>query len=253
MCPERQTGPEQQMGPEPETGPEQEIGRETERDPAPGSPEPALATLRRITTRRPRRVEGERCDMCAEPITQQHGHVVDLVHRRLLCTCRPCYLLFTDQQAALRYRAVPDRYGSVEQLAFTAADWDALQIPVGLVFAFHNSTQHRIVAFYPGPAGATESELAMDAWTAVLARNPGLAEVRPDVEAVLIRALDDPVRPFEAWVVPIDACYQLVGTLRQSWRGFDGGSEARAAIASFFDEVARRARSAGRALAEESS
>ena len=39
--------------------------------------------------------------MCAEPIPEAHQHVVDLESRSLLCTCRPCYLLFTDSSAHL--------------------------------------------------------------------------------------------------------------------------------------------------------
>ena len=38
---------------------------------------------------------GERCEMCAEPISDEHPHVVDLESRALMCTCRGCYLLFT--------------------------------------------------------------------------------------------------------------------------------------------------------------
>ena len=38
----------------------------------------------------------------------------------------------------------------------------------------------------------------------------------------------------EAHLVPIDACYELVGLLRQVWRGFDGGQEARARIETWF-------------------
>jgi hypothetical protein len=43
-------------------------------------------------------------------------------------------------------------------------------------------------------------------------------------------------------VVPIDACYELVGHLRRLWRGFDGGTEANAKLDSFFDNVRARAR-----------
>ena len=45
-------------------------------------------------------------------------------------------------------------------------------------------------------------------------------------------------------LVPIDACYRLVGLVRLHWRGFDGGSEAWAAIDAFFAEL----RAAGRAV-----
>jgi len=34
--------------------------------------------------------------MCAEPIADEHQHVVNLESRVLMCTCRGCYLLFTD-------------------------------------------------------------------------------------------------------------------------------------------------------------
>ncbi len=203
-----------------------------------GSP---LATLRRISTRRPTVPPGERCEMCAEGIDEeQHQHVVDVSTRSLMCTCRGCYLLFTDQGANLRFRAVPDRYLSFPDFQFGAADWDALQIPVGLVFCFRNSTENRTVSFYPGPAGATESELPMTQWDEVVASNPGFDQVVMDVEALLLRSRDDGT--FDAHLVPIDACYELVGTMRATWRGFDGGQEARDALAAFFDRVEQRSK-----------
>ena len=48
--------------------------------------------------------------------------------------------------------------------------------------------------------------------------------------------------PRECLLVPIDACYRLVGLVRMHWRGFDGGSEAWAAIDAFFAELNERAR-----------
>ena len=59
---------------------------------------------------------GERCEMCAEPIADEHQHVVNVEGRQLMCVCRGCYLLFTDAHAELRYRAVPDRYLSLSRL-----------------------------------------------------------------------------------------------------------------------------------------
>jgi hypothetical protein len=175
--------------------------------------------------------------MCAEPITEDHSHVVDLQTRSLMCTCRGCYLLFMDQQAQLRYRAIPERYLSFSGVRLTAAEWDALEIPVGLAFFFTNSDQNRTVAFYPGPAGATESELSLRGWEELIAVHPELGAAVPDVEAVLIRQ-----SPGECYLVPIDACYQLVGTLRKRWQGFDGGREAREEIDQFFASLARRSR-----------
>ncbi|MDX6235239.1 MAG: hypothetical protein QOG10_54, partial [Kribbellaceae bacterium] len=125
--------------------------------------------------------------MCDAPIADAHQHVVDLSSRSLMCTCRPCYLLFTADGAQLRYRAVPDRYLSFPDFQLGPGQWDQLEIPVGLAFFFHNSGQGRTVAFYPGPAGATESELPLDAWSSVLSENPQLSAMRPDVEALLVR------------------------------------------------------------------
>lgn len=201
----------------------------------------SLGTLRRIAGSRRQVPAGERCEMCAAPIAEEHGHVVDVHSRSLMCTCRPCYLLFTDQQAELRYRAVPDRYLSFPGYRLARSDWDDLQIPVGLVFLFRNSVQDRMVAFYPSPAGATESELALDAWQRVLAACPGLQTLVPDVEAVLVRGGRD-LDGLTCHIVPIDACYELVGRMRQTWRGFDGGQEARAAMAEFFAVVEERSR-----------
>jgi Family of unknown function (DUF5947) len=182
--------------------------------------------------------------MCAEPIGAEHQHVVNLESRGLLCTCRSCYLLFTDEKAELRYRAVPDRYLSFPDFTLGARQYDELEIPVGLAFLFANSVLGRVVAFYPGPAGATESELPLDAWTRIVESNPELGQLRPDVEALLIRGADRSGNEFSCYLVPIDACYELVGQLRLLWRGFDGGSEVRQAIEDFFARIADRARPA---------
>jgi Family of unknown function (DUF5947) len=201
----------------------------------------ALGSLRRLSQTRPTAVVEERCEMCATPIGDTHTHVVNLESRALMCTCRPCYLLFTDQDAQLRYRSVPERYLSFPAVAVDARAWDELQIPVGLAFLFHNSVQGRMIAFYPGPAGATESELSLEAWGRMVEHTPELAVLRPDVEALLVRRSEG---PGSCYLVPIDACYELVGRLRRVWRGFDGGQEAYRAIEEFFQRVEARSRPA---------
>ncbi|MCU1352582.1 MAG: hypothetical protein JWM05_1791 [Acidimicrobiales bacterium] len=185
---------------------------------------------------------GERCEMCTEPIGDAHGHVVDVEARALLCACRGCYLLFTAGGAGGgHFKAVPQRCVAFGDVAFTPAQWDALQIPVSIAFFFVNSSLDRVCAFYPGPAGATESLLSLDTWAEVVAANPSLADLEPDVEAFLVRA--DPRRstPPACYLVPIDWCYELVGELRRAWRGFDGGRDAHAALDAFFARVADRA------------
>jgi hypothetical protein len=197
-----------------------------------------LARLRDAVGRGMQVRAGERCEMCAESIGEGHGHVVDVVERTLKCLCRPCFLLFSEDGAGgARYRQVPTRYvalaGGIDE-----ATWDALSIPVSLVFVFHSSSAARPVACYPSPAGATESLLALDAWADVVAANPSFAGARTDVEAVMVRRH---VSGGEAYIVPIDACYELVGRLRTCWRGFDGGAEAHAELDAFFGRVRERA------------
>jgi len=208
-----------------------------------------LAVLARVSANRPAPSAGERCEMCAEEIGGEHSHVVDVVGRGLLCTCRPCYLLFTAQDAQLRYRAVPDRYLSFPGFALGDRQWDELEIPVGLAFFLANSALGRTVAFYPGPAGATESELPLGAWEAIVRANPALALIVPDVEALIVRMPDGRGTALAAHLVPIDRCYELVGALRLTWRGFDGGQEARDLLAAFFADLAARSRPAPEASA----
>jgi hypothetical protein len=182
--------------------------------------------------------EPERCEMCATPVPHEHPHLVHVTDRRLLCTCGPCGFLFDNPGAgAGDYRRVPDRYLVDPGFRLTDAQWDALQIPVGMAFFLHNSARGALVACYPSPAGATESELSLDNWSTGVGASSLAAEMAPDVEALLVRR-----EPSTCLLVPIDACYRLVGLTRLYWRGFDGGSEAWAAIDGFFDEVTGRAR-----------
>jgi hypothetical protein len=175
--------------------------------------------------------------MCGTPAGARHGHVVDVEHRSLMCACRACYLLFTREVGAGRYRAVPDRYLHDPDRPLTAAEWDSLGIPVGSAFFLRADTG--VAAFYPSPAGATECLLDLQAWAELGARHPLLAAAEPEVEAILIRGAD---RRVECYLVPVDACYELVGTVRAYWKGFDGGQEARQRIEEFFAGIASRVR-----------
>jgi hypothetical protein len=197
----------------------------------------SFAALQDVIRRKPVRAAGERCDYCAVPVGGAHGHVVDLESRRILCACRPCYIVFEPKGAAQgRFRPVPTRYLAVE-LSVDAGEWDALGIPIGLAFLFYNSVEERLTAFYPSAAGATESLLPLEGWQTIAGRNPTLETLAPDVEAVLIDARSAPARCF---IVPIDSAYELVGRIRSLWRGFDGGAEAQEAISGYFADVIDR-------------
>jgi hypothetical protein len=193
---------------------------------------------RRLVTRRP--PDEERCELCAEPLDPGHRHLLDLETRRLLCACRACTILFDRSGAGGgHYRLVPDRCLVVDKLALDDAAWQGLEIPVEIAFFFHSSPAGRVVAFYPSPMGATESLLALGAWDDLVAANPVLAELEPDVEALLVNHTRG---RREHWILPVDRCYELVGLVRTQWRGFGGGDEVWASLDGFFDRLRETAR-----------
>jgi hypothetical protein len=180
--------------------------------------------------------------MCAADIPSSHGHVADLERSSLLCACRACYLLFTHGQAGGgRYKAVPGRYLYDPARPMSAAEWDELEIPVGLAFFLYSSQAGEVAGFYPSPAGSTECRLDLSAWARIAQAHPLLAAIEPDVEAALITRTDK-TSIIEHFIVPIDACYELAGRMRMLWKGFDGGTEALQSIAGFLDDVRSRAR-----------
>ena len=180
----------------------------------------------------------ERCGLCAKPIGPVHGHIADLDQSTLECACRPCYLLFSYDRVSGRYRAVPDRYLADPAHPMSVAEWDELEIPVGMAFFLRGSRREQVSGFYPSPAGATECVLELQAWRRLARAHPLLAAAEPDVEAILICRAGEGI---EHYLVPVDACYELVGRMRLHWRGFDGGTEARASIDAFLADVRERA------------
>ena len=182
----------------------------------------------------------ERCEMCATEVSAAHSHVADLEQSSLMCVCRACYLLFTYGTAGGgRYRGVPDRYARDPSRPLSVAEWDDLQIPVGLAFFLNSSQRGEVGGFYPSPAGATECLLDLQAWARLADAHPLLHAAEPDVEAVLISRGGAGV---EYFIVPIDACYELAGRMRMLWKGFDGGTEARESIEEFLAGVRARAK-----------
>ncbi len=180
----------------------------------------------------------EQCDMCAAPVPPAHRHLVDINDRRLLCACRACALLFdSDAAGGGHLRLVPTRRRRLEDFVLDGAQWDRLRIPVDMAFFFRSTPAERVLAFYPSPAGPTESLLELEAWTELEAANPVLGELEPDVEALLVSRARD-MR--EHWLVPIDDCYELVGLIRSRWRGFGGGEEVWSEIDGFFSDLPTR-------------
>lgn len=201
---------------------------------------PSSLPLQRFLAARPQPRAEERCEFCGAEISENHSHLVNMEKRGLLCVCRPCYLLFTYEGAAGgNYKAVPERYRYLPSMVLNEAHWDELQIPVGIAFFFFNTTLGRMSAFYPSPAGATESLLPLETWGEWVKRNSVLARVAADVEALLVHNVKRRGN-FECFIVPIDACYELVGRIRRCWKGFDGGEEAWREINDFFARLRQR-------------
>ncbi len=207
-----------------------------------------LGRLRRMATTPPPPDVDEHCEFCAVDLGERHGHVADVAEHRLLCVCRPCYLLFAPEgSGGARFRAVGEDVRRVDGLHLDDATWDSLRVPVDLVFFFRQSgpdgEEPRLLAFYPGPGGAAESELDLHAWSRIVADNPVLGQTLSDVEAVLLRRHDG---EFTAHLVPIDVCYELVGVVRTSWKGLGGGPQVWGRMREFFDELDHRGRRVSR-------
>ena len=170
------------------------------------------------------------CELCSAPIARSHSHLVQVSDRQLVCCCQACTLLFGHNDAA-KYRVIPQRSQHLADFRISDAQWDALQIPINIAFFLKSTAQSGVVALYPSPAGATESLLDLAAWEEMAADNPVLAELTPDVEALLVNRADG---AREYYRVSIDHCYELVGLIRARWRGVSGGSQVWDAIREFF-------------------
>jgi hypothetical protein len=206
---------------------------------------PRLARL----ARPPQRVEAggspplaqeDRCELCGVPIPAEHRHVADVAGHALLCACRGCALLLARPGAGGgHFRLVPERVVRLDGFRLGDEQWAALRLPVELAFFFRSTPAGRVVALYPSPLGATESQLSLETWEELERENRVLAGLEPDVEALLVNRARG---ARECFLVPIDRCYELVATIRAHWRGLAGGAEVWRALAQFFDRLRAQAR-----------
>lgn len=178
------------------------------------------------------RAEQERCELCGQAIAEHHAHLIEVCSHRLACACAPCADRFNDETTA--YRRVPEVARRLDGFRISDAEWDALLIPIGLAFFFKATQSGRVVAMYPGPAGAVESQLDLEAWQSLATANPLLDDLRSDVEALLVHRIDGAK---SYWLMPIDRCYALAGLIRKHWHGLSGGPAVREAIDRFFADI----------------
>ncbi len=197
-----------------------------------------VGDLRRVAAaqtalRPPRQVE--HCDLCGGEVSEEHRHLLSLDDRQILCACESCFALRSGdpELRPTGHRVVPlDDFRLPDEL------WAEFRIPIGLAFLFLSSVAGQVTAFYPSPAGATESELDLGAWQELVAANPVLETLELDAEALIVNRLADPP---QFLIAPIDRCYGLVGLVKLRWEGINGGSNLREAIAGYLDALRREA------------
>ena len=194
--------------------------------------------------RRPARRAGERCELCNAPIPSAHRHLLELSSRELMCACRPCSLLFDRDGAGNgRYKLVPERRLRLEDFAMSEQAWEELRIPVEMAFFFHSSAAERVLAYYPGPMGPTESQLQLSSWQRARAGEPDprRARARRRGAAREPRCAD----AHRHWLVPLG---RVLRPRRADPHALEGPARAAARCGSeidrFFEELDRRARSA---------
>jgi hypothetical protein len=184
----------------------------------------------------------ERCDICNAPVPDDHRHLLHLEERRIVCSCEACWAMHSGDP---EYRPAGMRTLWLERFDCDEEIWGSFQIPIGLAFFMRSGMTGGVVAFYPSPAGATESELDLVSWEALVNRNPVLADLEADAEALVVNRL---AQPAQYAIAPIDDCYRLVGLIKARWEGISGGSALEQALPDFFAALQARA-SAARSFA----
>lgn len=183
-----------------------------------------------VRTREPE----EACDLCFAVLPPEHAHQFNPAARTVRCICNTC-----ESFGDASWRTVPRRVQLLPDLCFTDAQWDDLRIPISLAFFSYSTFAGRMIALYPGPAGAAESLLPLDTWKDIASANPILLDMQADVEALLVNRVGS-TRDY--FLVPVDECYRLIGLIRLHWRGLSGGSLVWGEISNFFDSLRRRAK-----------
>lgn len=211
----------------------------TKPPPASRDTKSAIAALRQFA--RPRSATAERCDLCGVELAAEHQHLVEPASHSLACACDPCAVLFSSQTDG-KYRRVPRRVRYLQDFRMDDAQWESLMLPINLAFFFQSGASGKTVAFYPSPAGATESLLDLESWGEIVRANPVLGEMERDAEALLVNRTG---AAREYYLAPIDECYKLVGLIRTNWRGLSGGAEVWREITQFFDGLKERSNAAG--------
>jgi hypothetical protein len=181
---------------------------------------------------------GDVCDLCGITIAERHRHLLHLVERQIACACESCWNVRSGDP---EYRPAGNRTLWLPALDVPDDLWASFQIPIGLAFFMESTVTACVVAMYPSPGGATESELHFDSWSRMLELNPVLTGLEPDIEGLIANRMSDP--PMYV-IAPIDRCYALTGTIKAHWEGISGGSGVHDAVEQFFGDLHAKATTA---------
>ena len=235
----------------------------------------SVGRLRRFASRA---TDRSTCDLCRSNLQDRHRHLLESGSKRMLCACDACALLFSET-AGSRFRPIPESVRRIE-LKLTDAEWAGLGIPIGLAFftlrepamlrdsssadrewstvgkesgcgvaaeitqlAQQDSTTASVMVGYPSPAGPVMSSVEPEDWQALLRANPDVSRLQPDVESLLINRTGG-LR--QAFVVPLDVCFELIGIVRRHWQGWSGGPDVQSEIDRYFDQLERSAEKGAR-------
>ena len=86
--------------------------------------------------------------------------------RQIVCVCESCWALRSGDP---EFRPTGSRTLWLEDFELPEEIWAQFRIPIGLAFFMHSSVTDCVVALYPSPAGATESELHFETWSRLAA------------------------------------------------------------------------------------
>lgn len=195
-----------------------------------------LAALRRLAQPQARPAR-EQCELCSLDLAPEHRHLLEMSTRKIICACDACALRF-DGVIGGRFKLMPRRVRALPDFRMSEEQWENLALPINLAFLFRRTPEDKMMAYYPSPAGATESLLPLAAWETLVGENPSLSRMESDVEALLVNRVGV-ARLY--YIAPMDVCYELVGLIRVHWRGFSGGEEVWKHIESFFAKLEDRA------------
>jgi hypothetical protein len=210
--------------------------------------------------------DGERCDLCAEPLPATHQHLLDRRSEQLVCACRACALLFATAHARPGaaggsggtggtegaegasgtgggYLPLPGRRVRLGGDRLGDPLWAALGVPVRLAFFVRAKdgpgAESGVTAHCPSPLGTVRTPVDAASWAELGAAHPLLldpgAGLAAGTEALLVHEAGAAA---EHWIVPLDDCFRLAALVRAHWKGLGGGPEVWRRVADFFTGLA---------------